>query len=184
MKPIPRYGVKWQNMYHPIWYCVGNIFPFQNRTMMINVRLGKVDQFPQSDQGFLYLFYIGDERYVDRNSHDIDSDIILLLWERWWWSFIMCQIMWFLQRVIIRVKVLSVGNTYITVPINFDCSSLQIWYIMVTTFHVFQGWKYMVSPSYILFLSRKIPRYIMTTPSVTFDAFIDQSFKLCGEVKH
>ena len=55
------------------------IFPFQNRIKMINVRLGKVDQFPRADQGFLYLFYIGDRGYVGRHNDGID--IILLLWD-------------------------------------------------------------------------------------------------------
>ena len=55
------------------------IFPFQNRIKMINVRLGKVDQFPRADQGFLYLFYIGDRGYVGRHNHGID--MILLLWD-------------------------------------------------------------------------------------------------------
>ena len=54
------------------------IFPFQNRIKMINVRLGKVDQFPRADQGFLYLFYIGDRGYVGRHNRGID--IILVLW--------------------------------------------------------------------------------------------------------
>ena len=36
------------------------IFPFQNRIKMINVRLGKVDQFPRADQGFsIFVLYWG-----------------------------------------------------------------------------------------------------------------------------
>ena len=52
------------------------IFPFQNRIKMINVRLGKVDQFPRADQGFLYLFYIGDRGYVGRHNHVYNTPVV------------------------------------------------------------------------------------------------------------